>query len=428
MSVRASLLVLLGLLNTVPALARPMSLEVALETARGASPELLFAAARIEQALGDRQMAGYLLPGNPQIQGNAEGTLPLADGQDWAWGIGLTLPLEAPGQRPHRVKAADAAWRAASRDLDSTHLQLRSEIAALYFDLMFQEQRTAALLDVADQAGRVERAVRTKLSAGDVGFAEHSLVLADSAERRADAVTAQTDMGKAQLRLRLRLGLSPEHSMETEGGFPALTPAAGLADLLARGEARPDLAAAELRVKQAEREFRLRRAELAPDLELHFGFSAEKSSFDQANFAPGVLADPRDNAQIIGMGIAIPLPIARSGRGEVTVAHGNKQETEAELAALRRSVSIEIGLARADYEGARERVALLAGTRGDLKRATSLYEEAWASGRVGLTDYLAFRDRMVRASLAALDAHRDGAISAAALEAAVAGSFLEDSP
>lgn len=428
MSLRPSCVVLFGLLIAAPATAGPISLDSALESASELSPELMAGSARLEQALGGRQTARYLLPGNPEIEGGVEGSLPLAGGQDWSWGIGLALPLEAPGQRPHRVKAADAAWRAASADLELARLTLRAEITQLYFELMFQERRAAVLLGLAEQAERIETGVHTKLQSGGVSVAGHALLLADSAGLRAQAAGSRADLSAARLRLGGRLGLPPGDAVETQGGFPQLLPAAPLATLLSRGSDGPELTAAALRLEQSERALRLQRALVLPDLALRFGFRSEQSSFDEANFAPGTLADPSDNSQSIGIGLTMPMPLARTGRGEITAARGTQREAEANLAAQRRSVSIGVGASHAAYEGARERVVLLVPASGDVAQVTALYEAAWAAGQLGLADYLAFRDRAVQTSLAALEAQRDGAFSAAALELAVAGSYLEEIP
>ncbi len=415
--------IVIGVGLSTSARAEPLRLADAIDRAQEQSPFVRGAQARVQQAAGQKTIATSRVPSNPRLtigiatdrafQNQGEGTVDVA----------LEQELEIFGQRGLRLAVSDAELAGLRLELEAVRARVRTDVELAYFELAFQERRVAVLALVADQTARLEEAARRRVTAGDIGEAEHTLIAADLATARADARTAEADRQAAQARIDVLVGRPPAEPVTTTTEAPRLAPAAPLDAWLTTARAnRLDLRVAASAITTSEREIALRRRERLPNLTLTVGFSRNRSVFAGDNVVPrGVVTGISDTDQLLTSSLSIPLPVFRTGRGEIEKARARRAEAEAERDGLRATIDIEVTTTRARYEEARQRATELGAVESDLTAVLARYETAYNSGKIDLPSFLAIRDRVLRAQIAAITARRDAASADAQLRFVAGG-------
>jgi cobalt-zinc-cadmium efflux system outer membrane protein len=412
---------------SIPALAPAanLSLNEALAAAEKRSPLVREAEAAVEEAAGARDTASALAPANPELDVSFRTDRPFANQGEWGLDLGLTQELEIFGQRGLRLRVADAEVSVAKLELAATRLAVRARVALVYWQVVYQERRTAALAQVVDLATRLEAAARARLAAGDVPEAEHTLLRADLVAARAELRAAEADRDAARARLNVLVGRPATEATATTDELPALAPAAPLDALLARARERsPELAAARQELAARDADVALARRERLPNPTIGVGYAFERSAFDHHDVVPsGAFDTLSDSDHFLGLSLSIPLPIFRTGGGEVRRARGARGAAQARLDGVDARLVEEVTAARARYEQARASAADYAEVVAELATLLDRYEKAYVDGKVGLTELLAVRDRVLAATLAALEARHDAAVAAVELELAVGGDY-----
>lgn len=416
-----SLVVLVG---TATAQAAPLTLEHAIEQAQSVSPIVRAAQARLQQAEGRSTIARYLVPSNPRLIANATTDRLLQNQGEGAVDVGVEQELEIFGQRGLRIAMSDAELAAFRLELEAARARVRADVESSYYELLFQERRIAALRAAVEQAARVEEAARRRAAAGDIGEAEHTLIAADLATARADALAAEADRKAVAARVAVLAGKSPTEAVTTTGELPAgaAIPALDAWLALAR-QRRPDLRAAAAALAAGDREIALRKRERLPNPTLSIGYARDRGVFAGDDVQPrGIVTGLSDVDQFLVAGIAIPLPLLRSGKGEIAEARGRRAETAANRDVLAFGIATDVAAAHARYEEARQRAIDLGNVESTLAATLARYETAYLAGKLDLAAYLTVRDRVLRAQLAALTARRDAAVAGAQLRVAAGGT------
>ncbi len=409
--------------------AEPLSLDDARARADEHSPDVRTAQARIEQGRGRRTVAGYALPANPRIDLGVRTDVLFGDQGEHALDVGIEQELEIFGQRGLRISVADAELAVLRLELATARLRVEALVKIAYFDLMFEERHVVAASVIVDQTARLEEVARRRSAAGDVAAAEHELIAADLVVARAELRKAGADRVAAQARLNVLVGRGVGAATSTIGDFPVLAAAAPQDQLLRRAiERRVDLRAAERQVSARGADLALRQRERYPNPTLSIGYSRDRVVLGGDDFMPpGVVAGAAETGQFLGVSLSVPLPFFRRGSGEVQEARGLRAEAEAARDATTAAIGADVAAAHAHYEEARQRALDYAGLETRLTATLALYEKAYSGGRIGVTEFLAVRDRVLRTNLAALEARHDAAVAGAELELAVGGHYTEGS-
>lgn len=402
-----------------------VTVEAVLRAAQERHPAVLAAAARVEQARGARIAAGYLLPTNPEIEAVFETDAPFEAEGEGAWEVALSQELEIFGQRGLRQEVAAHEVRAAELGLAAARLAARREALGAYFDLLYQERLAAVYDELVAQGEKLLEAARRRLGVGDIPEAEVTLVAADLAEIAAEAGESRAEWARARARLNAILGRAAGDPVETDGDFPAPAPAPPL-DVLLRGarERHPELRAAAREIDARDREIRLAHRARLPNPKVGLAIAREDTVLGADDvIPPGVLSRAHDRDLFVGVRLDIPLPLFRTGRAEIVSARGRRDEAEARRETLARRIDETVASVLARYEAAREAVGRYVALEAELEGTRASYERAHAAGQLGVADYLAIRDRVLRVRLGALRARREAAIAAAELEAVSGGVF-----
>lgn len=315
-------------------------------------------------------------------------------------GLDVRWELDLFGENRRRRQAATERWQAAGASLQGARLAVASAIARTWIELhAVQRQRELAASMVARQRERIEL-IAARVDSGLARGSALDTPRSDLAVERAGLHALQLAERAAINRLAVLVGRAPgtlDQRFDDAGNLPALPPLgdAGVpAELVSR---RPDLIAAEHRLRAAAADVGLAVARLYPTVSL-FGQAGRESDVFNA------LADGASG--IWGLGASLDWPIFRGGslRAGIDAAQarldGEKARfRQAVLAALE---EVETGFAA--YASERERSEAL---QRAARSAANALESAEARARGGLSD----RRSVLTAELRRLGAERRAVVA-----------------
>lgn len=310
-------------------------------------------------------------------------------------------------------QASRTSASASRADLDASREDAAQTAAIAYLRLL----RARALLEArgADEALAAELLdlAESQSKAGVAPGIDVTRARTELASAHATVVLARTEEGRAQVALARSLGADPTTRFEPAdtlsmelGASEAPEDSAGA--MSSAATRRPELIAADARVKSTITGRRATQSERLPRLDFLADWGASGASWDSS-------VPTRD------VGLAVTLPILDGLRREGRVA-----EQTAELAGeqehardLRDQVSGEIETARLDLESGREQVRL-ARERLDLaEEEISQARERFANGVAGNIEVINAQSSLVRARETEIDARFATALARVELARAV---------
>jgi NodT family efflux transporter outer membrane factor (OMF) lipoprotein len=199
---------------------------------------------------------------------------------------GYSLPLDASwqldlwGRIRNTVKAAATEAQATASDLENTRLTVQAELAADYFQLRAQDaliqHDKETVADYRESVNLAQVRFQTGIASDqDVTQAETQLKTVQAQGTGLGVLRAQLEHAMAVL-----LGKPPSsfsESVETFTNMPPIIPAAIPSELLER---RPDIAAAERRVAEANARIGIARAAYFPSITLSGSTGFQSSAID----------------------------------------------------------------------------------------------------------------------------------------------------
>jgi multidrug efflux system outer membrane protein len=239
---------------------------------------LAAAAARYEQAQGlVRQSRADLFP---QLGGSAEtgrqrvsGGRPLASGGAATYnnaviGASLDYELDLFGRVRNSVRASEAAAAASASDLAAVRLGLQAQLASAYFDLRGLDARAALLKDTAAAYQRAYDLTSTRHEGGIASGIDVSRAEAQLASARSELSAVRISRQRDEHAIAILVGEAPAGFTLAPVVSTIVPPAipAGLPSTLL--ERRPDIAASERRVAEANARIGVARSALFPSIGL----------------------------------------------------------------------------------------------------------------------------------------------------------------
>ena len=327
--------------------------------------------------------------------------------------IAVSQLVEIGGKRRDRIRSADAGIDGARARLEFSRTRLdasvvKAYVAALVADETVQTSRASA----ASLSHSAEIAAR-RFEAGEISAAEREQVAIAAGRFEAETRTAEAAAVQAKAVL------------ETLLGFPGFDPDLRLADrleellpLAARApdeghaqaaERRGDVRAAASAVDAARADLDLQRALRVPDPTLLAQYES----------------DLPDNPHTVGFAVALPLPLFSRNQGGIRAAEVARDAARHRLEQTRAAALAEMAAARAAFDAARARKALLADDL--LPRAERVQQTvafAYDKGGASLLELLEAERNLNDLRLAALGTQAE-MVSAAADLAAATGNTIE---
>jgi len=399
--------------------------------------ELLAAAASLDQArAGSRIALADLLPqlsASFNASRNAIVTSPTTAAQaggtgggserlyinNYVLGGSASWEIDVWGRLTDETRAAYRDANAAYGDLAAAQLSLAGNVSQSWFSLIeARQQRELAERDVTARERnlrvterRYERGVASSL---DVRLSRSAL-----ASSQASLALRKRLEKEASRRLEVLLGRYPEAELEAAQSLPslpALTGAGAPGEILAR---RPDLLAAEARMKAAGLRARAARKQFLPRLTLSAGINTSGPEIAD-------LIDPDRLAGNIAGGLLQPL--FQGGR---ILANSKRARAAAETALFNYAQTVLSAYEEAENALAAE--TLLAEQENALKvafeeaaAAEELTERRYASGAATIFNLLDAQTRRISAESQYIQAQRERVSNRVQLYLAIGGDFLTE--
>lgn len=353
-------------------------------------------------AEGRHEAAHPLLPSNPTLSGTvASRAAPLE--QRLNWSVGLSQEFEVAGQRGLRLGVTGGELRAQAQRLASTRTSVLAEAWVAWFGALAANERLklSVMLEAATQ--EVAATVNAMAAGGLSSELDADVAAAAALRASHQRLRAEEELAVAQAQLRLLMG--GIQAPVATGELEPLAQAGGHGE---PGAERPELRS--LRETQAALQSRVALLQRSRAPNPTVSLFAQSDGFDE---------------RVLGVGLSLPIPVARTLFGEVAEARALAERAEVETERVRRELQAELEVARAQYEVAAKSRALY--TAAGISRATGRLETIAShvrAARLPVRDALVAQQALTEQLKASVDA-REALCVASVRLARAAGLSLE---
>lgn len=299
--------------------------------------------------------------------------------------------VERGGKRDLRVRGAESRLAASRFDLDDTARQQLGVLRYAYYNLRLAQEKLMLARETAELYGKSADAGRLRQKVGDIAPVDVSRLQIDKARADSDVRQTQTELEQAQQALAYLIGREPDaRQLVAADDWPALEETALNPAPLGQ---RPDLEAAQKRVRAAEADRDLARAKKSRDVTI--GFQMEHNLQNA----------PTDS---IGFGLSVPLFIWHEYEGDIARAEADVDVARLQYQQQQAQASGQVTLARNMLLSARDRYKRLeSGMLNDAERVAKAAELAYSKGAMGLMDLLDARRTLRQIQIEAASARAD---------------------
>lgn len=320
--------------------------------------------------------------------------------------IQINQVFERGGKRDLRLASAESAIKASQFYVEDALRQGDLALKNAYFDLLLAQASEKIQQDNVALYEKTLQAAALRLQAGDVAASDVARIHVDALRTQNDLRQAMTNHQKAQANLAYLIGREKyAGSLIASDDWPDISalPISNNNNL----DQRADVLAAEARAQQAEQNRRL--AESLKTRDVNIGL--------QYQHFPG--QEPGMGANTLGAFVSVPLFINYQYQGEIARAEVDLTSALAAKEQARALALGDVARARADMEGATEKLRRFNEQMlTQAQKAADAAEFAYQHGALGVTDLLDSR-RVLRAiQLEAASVRADFAKSLAAWQAA----------
>jgi cobalt-zinc-cadmium efflux system outer membrane protein len=356
----------------MPLCAAPLTLPQALALAEQHSPSLSLARIQVDAARAAVDTA-RAYP-NPDIEfgtGNSHLLPPTAlNGHNSAFSI--SQPVELPGLRNARQRAAEAGVVSGSALLADARINLHTQVRTAFFDMLRRQDE--ARLAAENQALLLQIRNRVKLRVQVGESARYELVKSEAELMAAESAAQTAEIRIEQARDKLRsLSAAPSnepfelvHAITVQPDLPELSRLR--AEML---ENHPLLQTAIAETERSDAKLEQERTLRIPQPTLKW--SAER----------------HPDVSLWRVSVAMPLPLWNQRAGPVGEAYANRERARADQARIRFALLGELDQAYGRYQIARRQMVVFeTGLMRDAESALKVAEAAYRYGERGILDYL----------------------------------------
>ena len=353
---------------------RSYRLNEMIEMALEHNPALQEAATLIDQGKGlQATAAAYPNPSITGTVGPGRTREALRDIAFFERGVTVSQPVEWPGMRRARQRAAEAALAGSQAAVDATRLYLRAEVKIAFYQLLLAQRNAELIAEALAIAQDFLRGVKARVDAGqarpfealkanvevqkvsnDLNHAQHALVVGRS---RLNAVTGGV-LGK---------------NFDVRGDFVSPPLELNLDGLAASARTQhPTVRRVQKEIERAEHSVVQERQSLIPSVTISGLFQQEAA----------------ETAYLARLSVPIPLWYRR--QGEITGALSAKQRAEAEQVRIQNELVAGITESVEEAHAAQDRIEVF--EKGLLKQAEETLRIAKISFQQGAASLLEFID------------------------------------
>ncbi|VAW38659.1 Heavy metal RND efflux outer membrane protein, CzcC family [hydrothermal vent metagenome] len=288
------------------------------------------------------------------------------------YSISIGQPIEWPGKRSFRKKAAVAALEARQYDSESFMLELRYKVKAAFYALLYNRKGLGVSAKNLETVNALLNTVRTRVEAGESPGFELVKARVEALKSAKELKKARKKVVKAGILLNSLLGNALPDKFNIEGRFTIPQEKYDREELLST--ALKNHPAIKQRKKDLEAlgyAFERERRSILPDVTVKGYFDRE---LDKESY---------------GMGVSMPLPLLYRRKGEIQTARGELRRAEAELLGAKIEISRAIEDAYSNLEIALEETRVFEeGLLEQAQEALEISEFSYREGKSGLLVYL----------------------------------------
>ncbi|MGH7230435.1 MAG: TolC family protein, partial [Nitrospiraceae bacterium] len=278
------------------------------------NPAMAGAAAAVRQSRGERAAAGAYL--NPSITGSG-GRGAIRDPSTGVSIIERTVtveqPLELPGKRRARQRAADATLAGAQAGVEDTRLNLLSEVKVAFYQLLLAQRDVELSLQNLSTTQDIFQTIKARVDAGQARPFEAVKANVELQKADKELSRAQNSLVVARVRVDVLTAGALGKKFSVAGDFSSFPQELALDELTARSlESHPILRRLTKRIQQAEHSIVQERESRIPYITISGTYHREAG--DEAYLA----------------GLSVPIPLWYRRQGEIEAALGAKDRAEAE--------------------------------------------------------------------------------------------------
>jgi len=378
--------------------------------ARAAQPTLESAEAAIEAAEGAlRQARAY--PNLELVVGGGRGRPRDGGDSKSETVIELVQPIELPGLRRWRARAAEVRLEGAAIDRDVVDAVVDSTVARLVYETLLAERQADIARGSAAIALRLQELLERRVEIGESAPLDAVKARSEGFARRREVLEAERSLeaSRAALSLmcgdRLPVGFRLADTLEDPGATPLPN---DLAERLRNGN--PILRRARNAVEEALARTEVARKEVFPGFDLLAGHETELDR----------------SATNVGVGITLPL-WNRNG-GAIAEAGAESTRAEADVRALTRELETALVQAGAAYRAALAEIELHEqGWTEAAKKSLDIATFGFENGEASILDVLDAQRSYLGVSLAEAESWAGLALARTDIERLIAGPLNPES-
>lgn len=324
--------------------------------------------------------------------------------------VELVQPIERPGLRRWRARAAELGLRVIEAEHAATQAALDAAVSELVVSILVERRRAAIARESADVASRLHDLLARRVEVGESSRLEALAARSEWFARRREVLEASSALEGARAALdalcddRLPEGYEVAETLEGPG---AIALPGDLAERLRAGH--PLLRRAGFAIDEAQARAIVARREVLPRVDALAGHETELDR----------------TAASVGLGLTVPL--WNRQRGAIAAAAAERDRAAADREGLARELEIALERASAAYGGALAELALHADgwtetARGVLDVATFSFE----NGEVSLLGVLDAQRSYLGVRRAEAEAWAELALARAEIERLIAGPLVTE--
>lgn len=319
-----------------------------------------------------------------------------------SFGLNAGMPLFTGLRIINTIRQNQLNLDAATADLEKAKNDLGLQVAAAYMQILYDKEILAvAKRQTGIDSLQVER-LRTMLANGKASGADLSQQEATLAQSRTTATDAANQLSLARLTLSQLLELpSPEGFDVVEPDTSALliaplpTPDAIFADAMAT---KPELAAADLRVKAAERGVAIAKSQLYPQLSLSGGLST--NYYKTSGYPAESFGDQLNHnfGQFVGLSLSYTIFDRFSTRNSIRSAKIDLDNQRLAAEDTRKTLYKEVQQAYYDAKAAAAKATSCQAAMASAEDAFTLMKAKYENGKANITEFNEQKNTLLKAS------------------------------
>lgn len=395
---------------------RPTGVEELVQRAIESNRGLLANRKQVDEARGFLEQAG--LRPNPNLQTNLSSGPAVGNPGEGEMSVGLSYTFELGGKRDKRVNVASIGLKASEYSVAEFERQLRADVKARFAEALSAARSLVTVRDLLQTTEQTYRITEARRQQGEGPALDARLADVERNRLRSEEILFDSQLKRVLFELKALAGIDDEQELVLRNEAPVQIVVPQL-DFIERAlQDRPDIQAARSSEERAEAEAELERAQAVPNITASVGYTNSRSRFSQfGTTGNGTLSSIRDNDNLVGIGLTIPLPFRDRNQGNIVAADARKVQARLRRQFLEQTAKRELQAALARYEAA-ERSRRLFDERVNRQAEENLkvVRASYDLGEIRLTDVLTEQRRLIDTKRAYNDVVKEYQLSLIELE------------